>query len=86
MPSTPDTNRRGSAMFCNRQRLARTLKQDLPLQYEKPQDLSIFGDDVAFQDPVTTLRGKLPYRGMLCELRTHLLEVLFLFFVPHIAT
>eukprot|EP00752_Nemacystus_decipiens_P004784 g4355.t1 len=46
-------------------RLTRTLEQDLPRQYEKPQDLSIFGDDVEFQDPVTTLRGKLPYRGML---------------------
>ncbi|CAM9692824.1 unnamed protein product [Ectocarpus sp. 4 AP-2014] len=49
------------------QRLTRILEQDLPLQYEKPQDLSIFGDGVEFQDPVTTLRGKLPYRGMLCE-------------------
>lgn len=37
------------------------------MQYEKPQDLSIFGDNVEFQDPVTTLRGKLRYRGMLCE-------------------
>eukprot|EP00903_Cladosiphon_okamuranus_P008184 g7883.t1 len=46
-------------------RLTRTLEQDLPRQYEKPQDLSIFGDGVEFQDPVTTLRGKLPYRGML---------------------
>ncbi|CAN0309676.1 unnamed protein product, partial [Ectocarpus sp. 13 AM-2016] len=47
------------------QRLTRILEQDLPLQYEKPQDLSIFGDNVEFQDPVTTLRGKLLYRGML---------------------
>ncbi|CAM9520730.1 unnamed protein product, partial [Hapterophycus canaliculatus] len=47
------------------QRLTRTLENDLPLQYDKPQDLSIFADDVEFQDPVTTLRGKLPYRGML---------------------
>ncbi|CAN0408867.1 unnamed protein product [Pylaiella littoralis] len=47
------------------QRLARTLEEDLPLQYEKPQDLSIFDDGVEFQDPVTSLRGKLLYRGML---------------------
>lgn len=45
------------------------MEEDLPRQYEKPQDLSIFSDGVEFQDPVTTLRGKLPYRGMLCELR-----------------
>lgn len=50
-----------------RQQLVRTLEQDLPVQYQKPQDLSIFGDRIEFQDPVTTLRGKLPYRGMLCE-------------------
>ncbi|CAM9172781.1 unnamed protein product [Ectocarpus sp. 8 AP-2014] len=48
-----------------RARLTRILEQDLPLQYEKPQDLSIFGDNVEFQDPVTTLRGKFLYRGML---------------------
>ncbi|CAN0149272.1 unnamed protein product [Scytosiphon promiscuus] len=47
------------------QRLMRTLENDLPTQYERPQDLSIFGDNVEFRDPVTTLRGKLPYRGML---------------------
>lgn len=54
-------------MSVSPQRLTRILEQDLPLQYDKPQDLSIFGDNVEFQDPVTTLRGKLLYRGMLCE-------------------
>lgn len=47
--------------------LTRILEQDLPLQYEKPQDLSCFCDTIEFEDPVTSLRGKLLYRGMLCE-------------------
>lgn len=49
------------------QRLTRVLEQDLPLQYEKPQDLSFFSDNIEFEDPVTSLRGKQLYRGMLCE-------------------
>lgn len=45
----------------------RILEHDLPRQYEKPQDLSVFSGDIEFSDPVTTLRGKLQYRGVLCE-------------------
>lgn len=47
------------------QLLTRVLEQDLPLQYEKPQDLSCFSGGIEFDDPVTSLRGKLLYRGML---------------------
>lgn len=49
------------------QLLTRVLEQDLPLQYEKPQDLSCFSGGIEFDDPVTSLRGKLLYRGMLCK-------------------
>lgn len=49
------------------QQLVHALEHDLPRQYEKPQDLSVFADSIEFQDPVTTLSGKLQYRGMLCE-------------------
>jgi len=56
----------------NEEACARTLeilRKDLPEQYARSVDLSIYAKDVRFDDPVTKLRGKLRYRGMLTILR-----------------
>eukprot|EP00897_Mesotaenium_endlicherianum_P002796 jgi/Mesen1/2544/ME000161S01593 len=45
------------------------LKGDLPDQYQKEMDWSIYDSSVIFVDPVTRLKGKLPYRGMIFTLR-----------------
>lgn len=46
-------------------RIAQELKADLVRQYERVPDMSLYTRDVAFSDPVVTLRGKLNYAGML---------------------
>ncbi|OSX76258.1 hypothetical protein BU14_0200s0013, partial [Porphyra umbilicalis] len=46
-----------------------TLLADLPRQYDGDLDWSIYAPDIVFDDPVTLLRGRLSYRGMLLTLR-----------------
>jgi len=51
------------------QKLLEILQADLPLQYVRPVDLSIYARNVRFKDPVTDITGKLNYWGMLTSLR-----------------
>lgn len=49
------------------EQVAELLKRDLPLQYSDPQklDFSVYERDVRFTDPMTSIEGKLSYRGMI---------------------
>ncbi|CAI5503687.1 unnamed protein product [Closterium sp. Naga37s-1] len=50
-------------------RVMRVLREDLPVQYERDLDWSIYDASVAFVDPVTRLDGLFLYRGMITSLR-----------------
>ncbi|CAI5947186.1 unnamed protein product [Closterium sp. NIES-64] len=50
-------------------RVMRVLREDLPVQYERDLDWSIYDASVAFVDPVTGLDGLFLYRGMITSLR-----------------
>ncbi|CAI5477877.1 unnamed protein product [Closterium sp. Yama58-4] len=50
-------------------RVMRVLREDLPAQYERDLDWSIYDASVAFVDPVTRLDGLFLYRGMISSLR-----------------
>ena len=45
------------------------LSNDLPDQYERDMDWSIYSEDVVFADPVTLTHGLLLYKGMILTLR-----------------
>uniref|UniRef100_A0A7S1TE68 Uncharacterized protein n=1 Tax=Compsopogon caeruleus TaxID=31354 RepID=A0A7S1TE68_9RHOD len=62
--------------------VAAVLLHDLPRQYRHDLDWSIYADDITFDDPVTHLRGKLRYRGMIAVLRL----LVAVAFVPHTCT
>lgn len=46
-----------------------TLRVDLPAQYDAPLNWSVYAPSIVFDDPVTVLRGRLAYRGMIGTLR-----------------
>ncbi|GJP49250.1 hypothetical protein CLOM_g8489 [Closterium sp. NIES-68] len=50
-------------------RVIRVLREDLPVQYERDLDWSVYDGSVAFVDPVTRLDGLILYRGMISSLR-----------------
>jgi Uncharacterized conserved protein (DUF2358) len=54
-------------VVAGRERVLRVLVNDLPRQYKDPLNLdySIYAKDFLFTDPVTTLKSRLMYRGML---------------------
>lgn len=48
-----------------------TLKADLPTLFEKDISYNIYTQDIFFQDPVNTFRGKFNYRIIYWTLRFH---------------
>ncbi len=51
--------------------LMATLKQDLPTLFERDISYDIYTDDIVFQDPVNTFKGKFNYRIIFWTLRFH---------------
>jgi len=48
-----------------------TLQQDLPTLFERDISYGIYSQDIYFQDPVNTFRGKFNYRVIYWTLRFH---------------
>ncbi|KAK1859621.1 hypothetical protein I4F81_002215 [Pyropia yezoensis] len=69
LPYTPPPGGRETALDAAAARTLATLRVDLPAQYDAPLDWSIYAPSIVFDDPVTVLRGRLPYRGMINTLR-----------------
>lgn len=67
------TSKSRSEQLTNRnqklENVIRILELELPRQYEDDFSWDIYSDDVLFADPVTLMRGKLQYRGMIFTLR-----------------
>lgn len=51
--------------------LITTLKQDLPTLFEQDISYDIYTQDIFFQDPVNTFKGKFNYRIIFWTLRFH---------------
>lgn len=69
LPYPPPPGGRETALDAAAARTLATLRVDLPAQYDAPLDWSIYAPSIVFDDPVTVLRGRLPYRGMINTLR-----------------
>ncbi|GAB0491509.1 hypothetical protein MMPV_002763 [Pyropia vietnamensis] len=68
-PYTPAPDAPATPLDAAAARTLSTLVVDLPAQYDSSLDWSVYAHDIIFDDPVTVLRGRLAYRGMIGTLR-----------------